>query len=187
MLSNFDKTVRGLSSTEMLECAKVLLERLSGGGAAGNAGAVRPGAPDIGPAGRGGSGDAGPAGLHGGKHSFRDLDGTFAGAPAFGGGTGSPDTRRDGERLIRQSQRPDAGTDNTPVGVLRRSTSATAAAAERNGPSTTPVPASAGAAFQGPEHRYDPAAGARGAEMSRVSDFFKRDSRRYDSGCSLKK
>lgn len=37
-------------------------------------------------------------------------------------------------------------------------------------------------AFSGPERRYENEVGARSAEMNRVSDFFKRDSRRYDAG-----
>ena len=38
------------------------------------------------------------------------------------------------------------------------------------------------AAFRGPERHYEGAIGARGTEMSRISEFFRRDSRRYDTG-----
>lgn len=38
------------------------------------------------------------------------------------------------------------------------------------------------AAFRGPERQYEGAVGARGMEMRRISDYFRRDSRRYDSG-----
>lgn len=38
------------------------------------------------------------------------------------------------------------------------------------------------AAFQGPERQYEGAVGARGTEMRRISDYFRRDSRRYDTG-----
>ena len=39
--------------------------------------------------------------------------------------------------------------------------------------------------FSGPEIRYENAQGARGMEMDRVSEFFRRDSRRYDAGFRL--
>ena len=38
------------------------------------------------------------------------------------------------------------------------------------------------AAFRGPERHYEGAVGARGTEMRRISEFFRRDSRRYDTG-----
>ena len=38
------------------------------------------------------------------------------------------------------------------------------------------------AAFRGPERQYEGAVGARGTEMRRISDYFRRDSRRYDTG-----
>lgn len=38
------------------------------------------------------------------------------------------------------------------------------------------------AAFRGPERQYEGAVGARGMEMRRISDYFRRDSRRYDTG-----
>ena len=38
------------------------------------------------------------------------------------------------------------------------------------------------AAFRGPERHYEGAVGARGTEMRRISEYFRRDSRRYDAG-----
>lgn len=38
------------------------------------------------------------------------------------------------------------------------------------------------AAFRGPERQYEGAVGARGMEMRRISEYFRRDSRRYDTG-----
>ena len=186
MLSDFDRTLRGLSGPEMLECARSLLERLSGGAA--NA-AVRPGAAELKPVGSENAGRAGPDGIYRGERNLRALDGTSPRDPGFAAArSGIPETGLSGGRLTRDSQRRAAETPDAPVETLRRSPpAALSTQTERAGDSSGSLPASSGAAFQGPEFLYDPAAGARGSEMSRVSDFFKRDSRRYDSGCSLNK
>ena len=41
------------------------------------------------------------------------------------------------------------------------------------------------AAFRGPERQYEGAVGARGTEMRRISDYFRRVSRRYDTGFTM--
>lgn len=181
-MSGFDRMLGALSARDMLECARGLLRFLAGE-AGGSAAA---------PAASGGGG--GEAGRAGGRE---DLPGGEAGE--FGGvrelaaaGRGGREVRRSrgGERARRENfdgggdarkAREDAGALD---GADRRAREAFrlprgSEDAERGEPDG---PGGAGAAFAGPERRYDNAVGARGMEMSRVSDYFKRDSRRYDTG-----
>lgn len=181
-MSGFDRALGALGREEMLECARGLLRVLAGdagdssgasggsglahgvrraGGrgvsAGGEAGAFWPVARGRAQAGRVGRGaDGARADIRGGRELER-LPGAGS-ERGYGAQAEGPERR---------------GREGGPsVGLRER-------ALERDGAQAVGAGA---AAFSGPERRYENSAGARGMEMSRVSDFFRRDSRRYDAG-----
>lgn len=179
-MSGFGRALRAMSREEMLECARGLLACLSGrDGEAGSFG------PDAAPAGRGAGGaravteagrarpgaagaeaeGAGPAGYEGG---IRPVErGEYApeytqGAEKGGRGASGAQAREEAGAERRFEVRGGGGVHSGAAG---------------GEPGTAWA-----AAFQGPDRRYENAVGARGTEMGRVSDYFRRDSRRYDAG-----
>lgn len=179
-MSGFDRALGALSRQEMLECARGLLKFLTG-----EAGRV--------------SGAGGEAGLDGVRRAGRRGDSAEAesgasvpgardvAAAGRGGrrGGGVPES----ERVRRGADGPESaewrrGYGEAAEGADRRGEPALSSAArERGAVREDAQDSGAGAAaFQGPERRYENAVGARGMEMSRVSDYFRRDSRRYDAG-----
>lgn len=185
-MSGFDKTLRGLSGREMLECARGLLECLTGGGdgAARGAGEIA----GIGPVERAG---AGPAAETARRERWQGERGALSrrGDAYEYGLRDGPDGRGDYEWETADAGRGGGRGGDVPAEHERRAAE-TRGGAARTAPSVAAPGAgpgaSSGAAFCGPERRYDGAVGARGMEMSRVSEFFRRDSRRYDAGCALK-
>lgn len=184
-MSGFDRALGAMSRREMLECARGLLKVL-----AGEAGSS--------PASGGAGGIDGDVARAGGR-GFLSTAGAEAGASgggAFGlaaAGRAGRDARqtRGGGRTRREdfSDGPE-GAENVPErgedleGPERRERRFSLGLRERESAERGDLDRSgdAGAAFAGPERRYDNATGARGMEMSRVSDYFRRDSRRYDAG-----
>jgi hypothetical protein len=152
-MREFEKSLRGLSQAQLEQCAKTLLERLNGAGAA--ATVERQTWDESGEKAR-------KRQDYGQAAEVSATEAADAYAQDTGGETKTAETaqetvllRKRLDELSREREKNLAGEDGD------------------NGVS---------AAFRGPERRYDNAVGSRGMEMSRVSDFFRRDSRRYDAG-----
>ena len=181
-MSGFDRALGTLSRREMLECARGLLKALAGDSdsAAAAAGGGGLGG-DVGRAGTRGASAAAEAGAYDG--------GGFGLAEAGRGGRGD---RQVGNRTGRARRGavdgpggPDGARESGEAldGTERREREVfSTLSRERGNFDRRDSRGGSGAAFAGPERRYEDAAGARGMEMSRVSDFFRRDSRRYDAG-----
>ncbi len=182
-MSGFDRALGALSRREMLECARGLLKVLAG--EAGEASALASG---------GAAGIDGDVARAGGRRGLAGAEAGASGGGAFGlaaAGRAGRDVRqaRGGERARREGVSGGLeGAENVTErggaldGPERRGRSVSLGARERESVERGDVSGGSGAAFAGPERRYDDAAGARGMEMSRVSDYFRRDSRRYDAG-----
>lgn len=177
-MSGFDRTLGALSREEMLECARGLLRYLTGveGTAEADTAALLT-ASGHGEYGAGFSAD----GVR--RREERDRDLSLAAERAEREGGVRPVERGEyGPGSVSGAGGPE-GTLQIPEqelpGEQRRLFGVPAAgrvrASDTDGAADT-------APFQGPERRYENAVGARGMEMSRVSDYFRRDSRRYDAG-----
>lgn len=183
-MSGFDRMLKTLGREDMLRCAQSLLKALSGQADA--------------DAGYGGESTAAAAGKRSGGGRLSAAAGSEA--LGYGGQSTAAAVRRErggvsapgGAGQTERAALPDGGASvvepcgpgDTPRPALRArgAGDGEADAAERGrayGLSGTEADA---AAFSGPERRYDNAVGARDMEMSRVSDYFRRDSRRYDAG-----
>lgn len=185
-MSGFDRTLRGLSSREMLECARGLLACLTDG----EGGSLR-GAADI--------AEIEPVGRRGERPEAGRTRKTRAGGEMRGAeirrragyeyGAGEYHGRRGSYEMDMSDAGPGGGSGEDVTAESQRREGdfyGRAEPAARGDTSGGWVNTAPGAAFCGPERRYDGAVGARGMEMSRVSEFFRRDSRRYDAGCMLK-
>ena len=161
----FDRLVSGLSRAELDECALDLLDIL--GGAAPEKGAADALWEEV----------AHSAASPGDRAAETDADNQGAKLTAdikaaakkisemlFGGGTPYGPRETAGESPARAQAAPGAAADAAGRAAAADYTSAAAGLA-RNA-----------------HARYENAVGIRGLEMSRVSDYFRRDSRRYDSG-----
>ena len=179
-MSGFDRALGAMSRQEMLECARGLLKVLAGGSAAASAASGGVGGidGDVGRAGGRGGFDRAGAGAAGrgvfdmeaagrAGRGARQARGERARRGGFDGLEGAESARESGEVLD---------------GPERRERAASPLSREWERAARGDVSDGAGAAFAGPERRYENAVGARGMEMSRVSDYFRRDSRRYDAG-----
>lgn len=178
-MSGFDRTLGALSREEMLECARGLLRYLTGSDTAAGTDTT---AASYSAAGRGEyasflSADGAR------RREERDRDLSLAAERAEREGGVRPVERGEyGPESVSGAGGPE-GTLQIPEqelpGEQRRLFGVPAAgrvrASDTDGAADT-------APFQGPERRYENAVGARGMEMSRVSDYFRRDSRRYDAG-----
>lgn len=183
-MSGFDRALGALDRREMLECARGLLRVLAGeagglsaaspvsGGVGGEAG--RAGGRENFPDGEAGELEYGARDLAAAGRAGRDVRRSRGGERERRGGF--PDETENAERAQEDAGAPD-GAERPGRGSFRLSRGREIA--ERGEPDGS---GGSGAAFAGPERRYDNAVGARGMEMSRVSDYFRRDSRRYDSG-----
>lgn len=184
-MSGFDRTLRGLSSRELLECARGLLACLTGG--EGGSARNTADAADFEPVRRGGPEPAVNTAREARARGTRGAQVQRRAGYEYGAGD-YPDGREPFERDTPDAGRGAGGGEGVTAETRRRDGDfyAVSDPAARGGTSDREVNPASGAAFCGPERRYDGAVGARGMEMSRVSDFFRRDSRRYDTGFALK-
>lgn len=177
-MSGFMHTLYAMDRRELVECARGLLACLAGAEATADSVGGERGEP----AARAGGGHSGFGFGEAGGERRGGLSpgaaGTQAGAERRGG---AAEAERAGRGLIHTEQAGRGGLEGAALD----------GAGEGPCAARGPEPAVRGsadgagggqestAAFQGPERRYENAVGARGMEMSRVSEFFKRDSRRY--------
>lgn len=178
-MSGFDRALGALSRQEMLECARGLLRVLAGAEARGASGAGGGLGLDGGVRRSGGRGVSAEAGAFGA--GARDL--TEAGRAGRGAAEMQALGRagRGFERLESGEGRREFGGETGDLERRERALGLSVRARERSGEGEE-RDAGQTAGFLGPERRYENAVGARGMEMSRVSDYFRRDSRRYDAG-----
>ncbi len=181
-MSGFDRALGALGRQEMLECARGLLRFLAGAGALSGSAAASGGAAGIdGRVGGRGVPATAEAGASGGG---------FALAAAGRAGRDVRQVRGGQERARREvfdgfegaESAPERGGEPDGPERRERALSLFPRGRERAARWEPDSCGGSGPAFAGPERRYDSAVGARGMEMSRVSDFFRRDSRRYDAG-----
>ena len=154
-MSGFSAALRGLRGQDMEESARALLRRLEGGAAY--------------PAAKAGTAEARTENLAGLSPvpGAEDGDKRAQAAPA---------AAEEEAAAEREAWRQESGQLTKRLRELSREREQAAA------DGGTADKEERRAAFAGPERRYENAVGGRGMEMSRVSEFFRRDSRRYDAG-----
>ena len=175
-MSGFERALRAMSREEMCECARELMACLTGRIGKGETRAeLVSGAAEN------------RAGHEWGAYAREEIQRSERGTKAArtaerGGNIRDAGHGGDGSELTERTRIPE-GAVQTPEVVRARYGRRFEVYGDRRyrGGGGTDIETGA-AVFQGPERRYENAVGARGSEMSRVSDYFRRDSRRYDAG-----
>lgn len=174
-MSGFERALRAMSREEMCECARELMACLTGRSGKGETRTeLKAGAAEN------------RVGHEWGAYTREEIrrsERRTEAARTAGCGGDIRDAGRggDGSELTERARIPEGAVQTPEVVRARYGRRFEVYGDRRSRGGGTDIETGA-AAFQGPERRYENAVGARGSEMSRVSDYFRRDSRRYDAG-----